>query len=272
MLRTVFEKWHMDVIAVENGEAALTVLEQESFDLLVLDLNMPGIDGFVLAEEIHNRWPDSGVKMLAISTLGQSGDHQRCRALGIGVHIYKPISSSDLLEAAHTLLTAPAGEDGRQVSLAKPESNCAPTGTEKLNVLVAEDNRINQLLTRKILEKQGHRVTVVDNGRIAVEAVEAESFDVILMDIQMPEMDGLAATAAIREGEASSHGARGRTPIIALTAHAMADDRERYLKAGMDGYVAKPIRADELFASIQASCRAAERNLASLIGEAQASQ
>jgi signal transduction histidine kinase/ligand-binding sensor domain-containing protein/DNA-binding response OmpR family regulator len=268
MLRTVFEKRHMNAIAVANGEAALTVLEQKSFDLLVIDLNMPGMDGFVLAEEIHNRWPDSGVKILALSTLGQSGDQQRCRALGISANIYKPISSSDLLETAHTLLTAPAGEGGRQVSLANPESNCEQIGTEnrsKLNVLVAEDNRINQLLTRKILEKQGHRVTVVDNGRSAVEAFEADSFDVILMDIQMPKMDGLAATAAIREREARHRGERGRAPIIALTAHAMSDDRERCLKAGMDGYVAKPIRAHELFASIQAVCRAAEPDSGALV-------
>jgi CheY-like chemotaxis protein len=268
MIRTVFEKWRMPAIAVENGEAVLTVLEQESFDLLVLDLNMPGIDGFVLAEEIHNRWPNSGMKMLALSPLGQNGAHQRCHDLGISAHIYKPISSSDLLETAHALLTAPTGGYGRQVSLAKPESNCVQTGTEnrcKLNVLVAEDNRINQILTRRILEKRGHRVTVVDNGRSAVEAFEAESFDVILMDIQMPEVDGLSATAAIREREARSRGERGRAPIIGLTAHAMAGDRERCLKAGMDGYVAKPIRVDELFASIQAVCRAAEPDLGALV-------
>jgi CheY-like chemotaxis protein len=131
--------------------------------------------------------------------------------------------------------------------------------TRRLRVLLAEDNPVNQMLARRLLEKRGHAVTVVESGRAAIEAVRCQPFDVVLMDVQMPDLGGLEATAAIRQLEASrgpDASKRRRLPIIALTAHAMTGDRERCLSAGMDGYLSKPLRASDLFDALAELCPA----------------
>jgi len=178
--------------------------------------------------------------MLLSADLG-SGDLERCHERGVGHHRIKPVAPAELRAAL--LQVVHGGDAGSPAATAG-----RPTATGRpLRVLVAEDNRINQRVIVRMLEKQGHVPVVCDDGRAAVEAFAHEVVDVVLMDVQMPEMDGLEATAAIRAYEAA-HPARPRVPIVALTAFAMAGDRERCLAAGMDGYLAKPIKEAELTA------------------------
>jgi CheY-like chemotaxis protein/HPt (histidine-containing phosphotransfer) domain-containing protein len=169
---------------------------------------------------------------------GMPEDVERCRALGIRAYLTKPVKQSELLEAILVSLG--------QMTASGPLSE-APPPVRRLHILLAEDSDINQRLAVRLLEKQGHQVTVAVNGREAVEAVRRGAFDLVLMDVQMPEMDGLTATAHIRGGE---KGTGRRLPILAMTACAMKGDKERCLASGMDGYVAKPIQAQELLARI----------------------
>jgi CheY-like chemotaxis protein len=187
--------------------------------------------------------------------MGTRGDTAQCRELGIGAYLLKPLKASDLFDVIVRLFApVPEGSAGgpREIitrhSLA--ESRSRVHSSRPLRILVAEDNRVNQTLARRLLEKQGHAVTIVSNGREAVNAFEEGVFDLILMDVQMPELDGMAATELIRKLE----GGRSRMPIIALTAHAMASDRERCLAAGMDGFVSKPIQVGELVQAIAQLC------------------
>jgi len=182
---------------------------------------------------------------MMLSSADLPGDAARCRQLGVAVYLTKPLKQSELLDAILKVLGAPA-VDGEQAAPADEQ----PIGeaVRPLCVLVAEDNVVNQTLAVRWLEKRGHTVLLVTNGREAVEAVAQYAFDLVLMDVQMPEMDGLEATAIIRQREQTNGGAR--LPIIAMTAHAMKGDAERCLAAGMDGYVAKPIQTGTLFSVI----------------------
>jgi CheY-like chemotaxis protein len=249
--------WQLNPTAAASGEAALRPLEQQSFDLVLLDVRMPGMDGFDVAGRIQQRWPRLGTKIVVLSSIGQRGDADRCRALDIRAYLPKPVKPSDLLGAiqaacSHGLERSGESERGRQPRRLTPESPSLRGLGRALRILVAEDNAVNQTVARRTLEKQGHTVVVADNGRRALEAFENGPFDLILMDVQMPEMDGFEAVAAIREREALT--SRGRIPIIAMTAHAMLGDRERCLKVGMDGYVAKPVQATELLDAIADLC------------------
>jgi CheY-like chemotaxis protein len=164
----------------------------------------------------------------------------RCRELGVARHLLKPISPSELLDAILLAL----GQEPEQTS--SPGMGPLRQGRRRLRVLVAEDNVINQLLMRRLIEKVGDEVLVAGNGREAVAMLEAHPFDIVFMDVQMPELDGMAATAEIRRREAFTGAAR--LPVIALTASAMKGDRERCLDAGMDGYLAKPVSIKEVAA------------------------
>jgi two-component system, sensor histidine kinase and response regulator len=180
--------------------------------------------------------------MMMLTSAGRSEDVGMCRQLGIDAYMLKPIKQSDLL--ATLLTTLDASRRQRQPT---PAPRAEPTA-RLLRVLLAEDNVINQKVGVRLLEKCGHSVRVVNNGREALDVLAHEAFDLVLMDVQMPEMDGLEATAAIRTQELST----GRhQPIIAMTAHAMKGDRELCLTAGMDGYVAKPIQPRELYEVIE---------------------
>jgi CheY-like chemotaxis protein len=200
---------------------------------------MPGMDGFTLAGKIRNRPDFAGVFIMMFTSAGYKGDSTRCAELGVSAYLVKPIRQSELLAAICMVLSK------------TPLENTLPLVTRQvlrenqrgLKVLLAEDNAVNQLLVLRLLEKRGHRVSAVRDGRAAFAAFGAEPFDVVLMDIQMPEMDGFQATALIREREKESG---THVPVIALTAHAMKGDRERCLAAGMDGYLTKPIRSNEL--------------------------
>ena len=180
---------------------------------------------------------------MLLTTSRQGEDAARCRDLGIGSYLVKPVRLSELREALVRLLTQ-SGEHS-----AAPRSERIVAATKGMDILLAEDNLVNQLVMQKLLAKRGHRVTIAGTGRAAIEAVARARFDLVLMDVQMPEVDGFDATRAIRRAEA---GAARRTPIVALTAHAMSGDRERCLASGMDGYMTKPINPKELDESLKA--------------------
>ena len=235
--------------ATASGFLALAELRRASgaahpYPLVLIDALMPEMDGFALVERIRAEPILARATILMLSSSDRSADIIRCRELGVTAYLVKPLNQSELLDAILMALgSPPLGEPElpRNDALAMHESG------RKLHILLAEDNEINQLLAGKLLEIRGHTVVAVNNGREALVALKREPFDVVLMDIQMPEMDGLTATAAIRENERST----GRhVPIVALTAHAMRSDRERCLAAGMDDYVTKPLRANQLFAAL----------------------
>jgi len=203
---------------------------------------MPKMDGFALVERIRQRPELSAAIIMMLTSAGHRGDAARCQALEIAAYLLKPIRQSELREAIAKVLGA-REQNGAIPLITRYSLGDALDPAGFLRVLVVEDNPVNQRLTSRLLEKRGHRVTVTANGREAVESVEKQTFDLILMDVQMPEMDGFEATAVIREREKRNS---AHTPIIALTAHAMKGDQERCLAAGMDGYLTKPIRSQEL--------------------------
>jgi signal transduction histidine kinase/DNA-binding response OmpR family regulator/HPt (histidine-containing phosphotransfer) domain-containing protein/HAMP domain-containing protein len=239
--------WGMKPTLVDGGETALNALEKaretgKPFDLVLLDFQMPDMDGFEVAERIQKR-PDLGATtIMMLSSVGQRGDAQRCRDLGIAAYLVKPLRQSVLLKAVLAALGRPPASAVEAPSLVTRHS--LGEGKGPLRILVADDNAVNQHLMSRILEKKGHAVTLAGNGREALSALAAGTFDVVLMDVQMPEMDGFEATAAIRAREKDMG---GHVPIVALTAHALKGDREACLAAGMDEYLTKPIRTSELF-------------------------
>jgi two-component system, sensor histidine kinase and response regulator len=245
ILVELLSHWQMRPLAVASGAAALAALHQARaagtpFPLVLLDAHMPELDGFALAEQIMQRaeWAEATIMMLTSG--GQRGDAARCRTLGIAAYLTKPITQSELWEAISQALRKPAGHATRAPVITQ---HTLREGRPRLHILLAEDHPINQKLAVRLLEKQGHTVVVVGDGQAALTALTQHAFDLALMDVQMPKMDGLAATVAIRAREQASG---GHLPIVAMTAHAMKGDRERCLAAGMDGYVAKPITRDAL--------------------------
>ena len=247
ILVEVLTSWHMRPVAVEDGGSALAILEESlrttSFAIVLLDRHMPDLDGFAVAERISRDRRYAGMKLVMLTSAGQPQDAARCRKLGISAYLTKPIKQSELFDVIVNAIGPPRTEKPRIPKLRKqpmPEHR-------GLHVLVAEDNQVNRLLATRVFEKLGHRVTVVSNGREALSAVKAGTFDLIAMDVQMPEMDGLDATRAIRVWE---RGTASHIPIIAMTAHAMKGDAERCLAAGMDAYTTKPIRLPELARAI----------------------
>jgi two-component system sensor histidine kinase/response regulator len=250
ILHSMVSRWGMRPTAVESGQAAIQALQTaksagRSFQLLLLDCQMPEMDGFALAEHIQ-RDPDLGpVTVMMLTSAGHLGDAARCRELGISAYLVKPFHQADLLAAISGSLNkrAPQEESPALVTRYTLQED-----KHRARILLAEDNLVNQTLAVRLLEKRGYSVKVAGDGRGAVEAFETGQFDVVLMDVQMPGMDGFEATAAIRERERLTG---GRIPIIALTAHALKGDEEQCLSAGMDGYVSKPIRAVELISMIE---------------------
>jgi PAS domain S-box-containing protein len=248
ILERVLNRWRMRPTMTDGGEAALAELSRaaadgDPFPLVLLDALMPGMDGFQVAESIRRDPRLAGAIVMMLSSADLVGDAERCRELSV-TYLAKPINRKDLLRAIVTSLGRGAGEPS-----SRPTTTSVTDSSEGLRILVVDDNRVNQQLVVRLLEKRGHRVGVADNGRVALCALEERDFDLVLMDVQMPEMDGFEATMALREREAES----GRhMPVIAMTAHAMKGDEERCLVAGMDGYVSKPIRPDMLFETIAA--------------------
>jgi two-component system, sensor histidine kinase and response regulator len=243
ILREMLASWEMHPTTVSDAETALRELQraQESgrpHQVVLTDVHMPGVDGFQLTERIKESSNLGGPVILMLTSGDGPGDIDRCRKVGGSAHLMKPVKQSELFDAI-------IGSLGMIQQAERPASDGLPAPGEMrpLRILLAEDSYPNQRLAVGVLSKWGHHVTVANNGREALAAVDGGSFDLILMDVQMPEMDGYQATAVIREREARTG---GHLPIIAMTAHAMKGDREECLAAGMDGYVAKPIRRREL--------------------------
>ena len=243
----------LKVGAAESGPAALEQLRQaarsgQPFRLVVTDAGMPGMDGFRLAREIK-QFEELGHPIIMMLTASKSKDDiARCREIGVSAYLIKPVRRAELKNTLRQVLCRTSGNAARpdrRSSTGRPQLEDVPSGP--LRILLAEDNTINQHLARRLLEGRGHVVVVANNGREAVSLSEQQDFNLVLMDVQMPEMDGLEATAALRAGEKRT----GRhVPIVALTAYAMKRDEERCLEAGMDGYLSKPIKAAALFAAI----------------------
>jgi len=253
ILEAMLRNWRMVPQSVENGAAALAALDRavnvgKPFQLVISDVNMPEMDGFMLFESTRSNTQHQNVPFILLTSAARPGDMARCRELGVAAHLIKPVKQSLLMDA---IASAVAGKDAVAVA---PASSQEVTGTSAadrvLQILLAEDNAVNQKFTVRAIEKASHAVVVANNGREALEAWERDRYDVVLMDVQMPEMDGLEATARIRALE-QQRGAAQRTPIIAMTANAMKGDRERCIEAGMDGYVSKPVKRQTLFAEIE---------------------
>ena len=225
-----------------SGEDALQCLldNPHPFGIILVDCQMPGMDGFTFAEKLpHSDVAAGDARVIMLASAGLRGDAARCRELGVAAYLTKPISESELFEAMARVIGTPRGQPHVPLLTRHQLRESA----RKLNVLLAEDNPVNQKVATRLLEKQGHQVTLADNGLRALAAFTQQKFDVVFMDVQMPEMDGFEATAAIRAEEVRSG---NHVRIVAMTAHAMQGDRERCLAAGMDDYIAKPIKAQEL--------------------------
>jgi signal transduction histidine kinase/DNA-binding response OmpR family regulator len=253
ILGTILTYWRTRPVAVPSAKAALQALQNaqdahDPFRLMLVDCHMPEMDGFTLIETLQQTCCETPgfeiPKTMMLTSGGQRGDGARCKQLGIDAYLIKPVSQSDLLE---TLLKIVASPLDREQPIAEQPAHARG---RSLRVLLAEDNAVNQRLASRLLEKQGHSVVVVSDGSKAVEALETGVYDVVLMDVQMPHMDGVEATTLIREREKSFG---GHVPIIAMTAHAMTGDRQRFMACGMDGYVSKPIHSRELFDAIDAA-------------------
>ena len=251
ILEEILKSWAMEVELVESGSAAIAALEAaaQPFDMVLMDLMMPEMDGLETVARIRENAAFAQVSVLLLSSADRAEYSARSRSLGIARSLIKPVKQSDLLEAIGAALeVAPPLDAYGHASRRGEVPGDEPVAVESRHILLAEDGVINQQVAVRLLEERGHSVVVVNNGRAAVEQVAAQSFDVVLMDVQMPEMDGLEATAAIRQAEAPTG---GHIPIVAMTAHAMKGDRDRFLAAGMDGYVAKPVRPHELYAAVE---------------------
>ena len=236
--------WGMQPTAVDSGVAALETMSRSKragrgFHLAIIDGYMPGMDGFELAERIKADPQLSSTMILMLTSAGQSGDAARCRRLGIVAYLIKPIRKSELLSA----ILASLGQRSADSVPDLVTRNSLRQATGKLRILVAEDNPINQKVVLRMLEKMGHATTIAANGQEALAAVAGHSFDLVFMDLQMPEMDGLTATKCIREREQQTG---LHLPIVAMTAHAMKGDEDLCLAAGMDGYIAKPVGSRQI--------------------------
>jgi signal transduction histidine kinase/CheY-like chemotaxis protein len=255
ILGKMLENWRMRAVLASGAPEALQKLEGASqagspFALALVDSHMPGTDGFALIEQFAKFTSQDSLAVIMLTSAGQRGDAVRCRELGVAAYLLKPVAQAELFEA---ILTARAPRVPLNTARLLVTRHTIVENRRKLRILLAEDNAVNQLLAVRTLEKQGFTVTVANNGNQALAALASEHFDVVLMDVQMPEMDGFEATAEIRKKET----ARGlpHQPIIAMTAHAIAGDRERCISAGMDGYVSKPFRLADLLREIDVVTR-----------------
>jgi PAS domain S-box-containing protein len=250
ILVKMLESWRMAPTVADSGAKAMVTLTESkgigrTFPLILLDAQMPEMDGFALAEYIKRHPSFRAATIMMLSSAGQRGDAMRCRELGVAAYLTKPVRQTELMDAILTALGTRAKSEAKPALVTR---HTLRESQNRLRVLLAEDNAVNQLVALRLLERCGHTVTVAANGKKALEALEKGAYDAILMDVQMPEMNGWEATRAIREKERTTG---GRIPIIAMTAHAMKGDDERCFAAGMDDYLTKPIRTEELIAALE---------------------
>jgi PAS domain S-box-containing protein len=239
ILDEMIANWRMKPVTAKDGRSAMETLRRahkdgHPFRLVLLDAHMPAMDGFEVASHVKHDPHLHGTTVILLTSAGHTEDMARAKSLGAAASVAKPVKQSDLWDAIITALHV-AGRQKARPSVAQRRSRAAE---HPLRILLAEDNPVNQEVAVHLIERRGHSVIVAENGREAVEAIERHKFDLVLMDVQMPEMGGLEATRVIREKE---KGSGHHLPIIAMTAHAMQGDREQCLEAGMDGYLAKPI-------------------------------
>jgi CheY-like chemotaxis protein len=247
ILAETLNRWGMRATTVNSGFEALDVLRQlhERGDppmLVMTDINMPQMDGFELVQRIRQLAAHSETMVIALTSGARAGDTAKCTELDIAAHLVKPVKQSELLNAIMVAI-APISETADGPSAHADVQSAHPA----LRILLAEDGLANQKLAMGLLQGWGHRVAIANNGREAVDLWASSPFDLVLMDVQMPELDGLDATRTIRQREQQTG---GHIPILAMTARAMRGDREECLAAGMDGYISKPVRKQDLYDAI----------------------
>jgi two-component system sensor histidine kinase/response regulator len=248
ILQEMLQNWRMEPTVANSAATALETLkhavkQKSPFSLAILDGHMPEADGFTLAGRVKRNPVLAKTKIIMLTSAVNRSDFDRCRRLRVAAHLNKPVKQSELLDAIVTIFAKRMRAPKAAKVSSRPERS-----SRRLNILVAEDNPVNQQLMVELLRRRGYTAKLAHNGKAAVQALSKEKFDAVLMDIQMPVMGGLDATVAIRKNEAE---AGGHIPIIATSAHAMATDREAALTAGMDAYLVKPIRASDLYETIQ---------------------
>ncbi|MGA3187224.1 MAG: response regulator, partial [Bryobacteraceae bacterium] len=247
LLRKLVERLGARVQTAASGKEAISVMRNVPFDLLLVDAQMPGSDGFEVAR-LARRLPQPPAIVMMLGASDVHSDAAECRRLGVQQYVVKPVTEAELSPALHRALHGLVQE----LTTPVPAPQTGIPATAPLTVLLAEDNVVNQKLATRLLEKMGHHVTLAADGVGAVRAHAVERFDLILMDVQMPEMNGFEATAHIREREkwTGEH-----VPIVALTAHAMQGDRDRCVAAGMDDYLSKPLSANLLAEKLESATR-----------------
>jgi CheY-like chemotaxis protein len=250
ILQKMLAGWGMKATLAKGGREALAAIVESrcqglEFSVILLDAHMPEMDGFTLARKLQEKSVPGQAAVMMLTSGGLRGDAARCKEFGVQAYLTKPIRGGELLKAIQTVL---GGVEGSRQEKPLITQHILRETHAGLRILLVEDNAVNQKVAVRTLEKRGHVVVVAGNGKAAAEATASEGFDLVLMDVQMPEMDGFEATAAIRIREQTT----GRhIPIIAMTAHAMVGDKEDCLAAGMDNYVSKPLQFKELFAAIE---------------------
>jgi PAS domain S-box-containing protein len=250
--------WHMKPAAVGDGLAALDALWHGAacgrpYALVLLDAHMPDVDGLALAAQIRQRGELSATRIVLLTSGDRPADLARCRELQVDAHLLKPVQQGELLETIYRVLQKNEGKGMRVERIPLLHSSQIPQlASLPLRVLVAEDNEFNAQLLEQLLERRGYRVRVATNGREALSRAQTGAFDLLLLDVHMPELDGFQVVGAVREWEQTT---RGHLPIIALTARSRKEDRERCLAAGMDDFLAKPIQAADLWAAIERALR-----------------
>ncbi|MCQ9206712.1 MAG: CHASE3 domain-containing protein [Omnitrophica bacterium] len=248
--RLVFHKysksWKMFPDELASGEKVVDVLKEAKrigrpFRVLLLDIHMPGMDGFQVADKLKNENLLKDLAAIVLTSGEKKGDRERAKKIGISYFLVKPVTPSRLLDAIAGALGRPEYE---LVTAKETEKTAISKKAAKpLCILLAEDNKINQKVVSTMLAKRGHKVTIVENGKEALKVITEQAFDLILMDVQMPQMDGYQATGKIRHEEKNT---KKHMPIIAMTAHALKGDREKCIEAGMDDYISKPVKIQEL--------------------------
>jgi CheY-like chemotaxis protein/HPt (histidine-containing phosphotransfer) domain-containing protein len=255
ILARQLDSWGMRPIAVESGYAALDLIKQgESYNVAILDMQMPGMDGTELASEIRKRADTTTLPLVVLSSLGNR--QEDVEGIDFAAYLTKPVKSSRLFDV---LMGIFAGDETviRSNPVTHFRYDVEMATRHPLRILLAEDNLVNQKVALRMLERMGYRADVAANGFEAIEAVQRQLYDVALMDVQMPEMDGLEATQHIRNDIPPEL----QPYIIALTAHALSGDRERLMAQGMDDYISKPVRAEELVRALEMAVPAASREL-----------
>ena len=250
ILKKMLINWKMKPQTVDSGRAALSILEKVSktdspFKIAIIDAHMPGLDGFSLLEKINKHPHIQEIKTIMLTSAGMPGDAALCRKLGFSAYLTKPVNPSDLLDAIMLTLYPTKKSEEKTQLITKHSLHESPL---HFRILLAEDNKINQKLAVRLLEKKGYKVSVANNGQEALWMWEKDPVDLILMDVQMPKMDGLEVTMAIRKKEEKTG---KHVPIIAMTAHAMQEDKRKCFKAGMDDYLTKPLNPKKLFDTIE---------------------